>query len=324
MRPMRWILLSGALAAACVDADAPNKPGDDAPLVFEVPAGAGANALGARLEAEGLIPGGWQWKLFLRSADPSCVKAGKHNVKRSMSMKQLLDALCGAPIPDDEPFTVVEGWRIREIDAALAAKGWIKAGEYAKLAESKAVDLPFPVTGPTLEGYLFPDTYRVEPAKLTAKSFLERQLKTFQERFLQKNPDLGGRSLHDVVVVASLVEREEPTKANRPVVTGVIWKRLGASWNLGIDASSRYPLADWNNREDFLARLRDPNDVYNTRLRPGLPPTAIGNPGSESLEAALHPKETEWWYYLHDGQGVFHGGKNAAEHEANRAKFNVY
>jgi UPF0755 protein len=320
MRRWLWVVM----AAGCVDANAPVHPGDDTPLSFDVPAGSSASALTDRLATQGVIPSTWKWKLYLRQADASCVKAGKHNLARSMSMAQVLEALCAPPVPDDEPFTVIEGWRILEIDAALAAKGWIKPGEYAKLAKSKAVKLPFEITSPTLEGYLYPDTYRIEPKKFTAQAFIERQLATFQERFLAKKPDLGGHTLHEVVVVASLVEREEPSKANRPVVTGVMWHRLKDGWNLGIDASSRYELPDWNNREVFLAHLRDPNDVYNTRLRPGLPPTAIGNPDVDSLDAAVHPKATEFMYYLHDAQGVFHGAKNSAEHEANRAKFNVY
>lgn len=317
-------LLPLLLLTACVDADAPLHPGQDEPILYEVPAGSSASRLTPALVEFGVLSSDWQWKWFLRGTDASCVKAGRHELKRSMSMREVLASLCAAPIPDDEPFTVVEGWRIRDIDAALAAKGWIKAGEYTRLAESKAVTLPFEVPGKTLEGYLFPDTYRVEPKKLTAKGFIERQLTTFQERFASKNPNLGGRTLHDVVIVASLVEREEPTKNNRPVVAGVIWKRLDAKWNLGIDASSRYVLEDWNDREAFLARLRDPEDPYNTRLRGGLPPTPIGNPGIESLEAAGKPQASEFWYYLHDANGVLHGGKTAAEHEANRAKYNVY
>lgn len=318
----RWLLIAGFLAG-CVDADAPTDATSTEKVMFEVPAGSSASRLTGELVTLGVVPGEWSWKWFLRSADAGCVKAGRHELSPSMSMKQVLAALCGPPVPEDEPFTVVEGWRIVEIDAALAAKGWIQAGEYQKLAESKAVDLPFEVVSPTLEGYLFPDTYRIEPKKITAKSFLERQLKTFQERFL-KGKDLSGKRLHDVVVLASMIEREEPSKANRPVVAGVMVKRLNAGWNLGIDATSRYTLSQWNDREAFLGKLRDPADPYNTRLKPGLPPTAIGNPGIESLDAAASPQASDWWYYLHDGQGQFHGATDAAGHEANRKRFNVY
>jgi UPF0755 protein len=313
------------LALACVDANAPVLPGDDAERVFDVPAGSSARGLGPKLVAEGLVPSEWSWKLFLRKEDGSCLKAGRHKVRGSMSLHELLGSLCANPIPEDVAFTVVEGWRIHDIDAALVEKGWITAGAYTALAESKGVDLPFPIDSPTLEGYLYPETYKVIPSKFSAKNLIERQLATFRERFLANHPDgLGARSLHDVVVVASMLEREERNLDNRPLVSGVIWKRLDKGWPLGIDATSRYTLPDWNDRDAFLVRLRDPDDPYTPRLRQGLPPTAIGNPNVSSLEAALNPTASDYWYYLHDSQGTIHLAKDAAEHEANRAKYGVY
>ena len=136
---------------ACVDPDAPVNPGDDTELVFEVPKGATANGIAPKLEAEGLIPGAFQWKMFLRGADASCLKAGRFKVKKSMSLNELLETLCSAPLADEGPFTIVEGWRIRDIDAALAATGRMKAGEYSALAKSKAVDLPFEIPSATID-----------------------------------------------------------------------------------------------------------------------------------------------------------------------------
>ena len=317
-----WILS----LLACVDGDAPIVSGDTTEIVFEVPKGATGKGLGDELVSQKLAPSEWQWKWFIRSNDASCIKAGKHAVSPGMSMRQVLESLCGAPIPDDEPFTVVEGWRIRDIDEALAAKGWITAGDYIKLAESKAVDMPFEISSPTLEGYLYPETYMVEPARFSTKAFIERQLTTFQERFLSKHKDQlpANRDLNAIVVMASMLEREEPNPENRPIVAGILWKRLDNSWNLGVDATSRYTLADWNDRKAFLVNLRDPHEPYNSRLRPGLPPTAIGNPALPSLEAALAPVESEYWYYLHDSSKGFHGGKDVAEHEANRKKYDVW
>jgi UPF0755 protein len=241
-----------------------------------------------------------------------------------MTATELLASLCGAPVPKDEPFTIVEGWRIQDIDKALTEKGWIQAG--AVIAEAKKVEsftAPFPLTN--LEGYLFPDTYRVEPDRFSAHAFLQRQLDTFSTRFWESNKDkLGTRSLSDIVIMASLVEKEEPTPSNRPLIAGILWKRLDTGWNLGVDATSRYTLDDWNNREAFMKKLRDPKDPWNTRLKQGLPPTAIGNPGIEALEAAASPKASEYWYYLHDSNKVLHASRNEAEHEAYRRKYNVY
>jgi UPF0755 protein len=317
-----FLLLS---AFGCIDGDAPAHPEDHAERVFVVPSGRTARGLGPALVAEGVVASESKWTWFLRLEDGSCVKAGRHPVRGDMSMREVLASLCGNPLPEDEPFTVVEGWRIRDIDAALAEKGWIRAGDYAALAQTKQVDLPFPIDSPSLEGYLYPETYLVVPSSFSAKDLIERQLATFRDRFLAEHPDgFGTRSLHDVVVVASMLEREEPNPDNRPLVAGVIWKRLDAGWALGIDATSRYTLANWNDRGAFLDKLKDPNDVYGTRVRKGLPPGAIGNPTRSSLEAAVQAKPSEFWYYLHDGEGVLHPARTVVEHEANRARYGVY
>lgn len=319
-------MLALFLMFACVDPDAPVAPGDEVSFVLEIPKGSSASGLGPRLVEQGLAPSELTWKMFLRGRDGSCLKAGRFEVRRSMSLNELLDTLCGAPMSDDVPITLVEGWRIREIDAALVATGRMRAGAYASLAESKGVDLPFPVEGPTLEGYLYPETYQI-PATgdIDAKALIERQLKTFKERFLDKHPEgFGERTQTEIVVMASMLEREEPKPSQRPMVAGILWKRIDGSWNLGVDATSRYTLEVWNDRGAFLKKLRDPGDPYNTRLRAGLPPTPIGNPSVESLEAALAPVPSEFWFYLHDKSGVLHPAKNQAGHEANRRKYNVY
>ncbi len=313
------------VVAGCPDPDAPVVPGDDETFVFEVPRGATGSGLGPRLAEVGLIPGEWQWKLFLRSADASCLKAGKFEVRRSMSMRQVLETLCSVPLADEVPFTVLEGWRLRDVDAALAEKGFIEAGAYLEVTTNKKVEAPFDVASPTYEGYLWPETYMVSPDRFDLDGFVKRQLQTFDDKFLSTQRDqLGGRTLHDVVVMASMLEREEPKPENRPLVAGILWKRIDHDTPLGVDATSRYTLEKWNDRGAFLEKLRDPNDPYNTRLKRGLPPTAIGAPTLSALEAAISPVPSEYWYYLHDAQGNLHPGRNAAEHEANRRKHNVW
>lgn len=322
---LRALILSVVLVTGCVNSDAPVHPGDDAELVFEVPSGSSATGLGPALVAEGLVSSELKWKLFLRQTDASCLKAGRFTVRRSMSLNELLATLCGTPMADDVPFTVLEGWRIRDIDAALAAEGWIDEGEFTTVAEAKAVDAPFDVPSTTLEGYLYPETYMVSPTGFTPERLIERQLQTFKVRFLDQHPDgLGARGLHTVVVVASMLEREEPRPENRPLVAGILYKRLDNGYPLGVDATSRYDLAVWNDRSAFLANLRDEDHPYNTRHRHGLPPTAIGNPTVSSLEAAMNPESSAYWYYLHDSTGQIHPSRNAQEHEALRARYNVY
>ena len=156
---------------------------------------------------------------------------------------------------------------------------------------------------------------------------MQRQLDTLNKNFYTPNKakiEKSKRSFHEIIIMASMLEREEPTVKQRPLVSGIIWKRLDNNWNLGIDATSRYTLDVWNDRKAFLKKLRDPKDPYNTRKRPGLPPTPIGNASVLSLEAALNPIDSEYWFYLHDAQQILRPARNAREHERNRKKYNVY
>ncbi len=324
-----FLLLLPACGALADQFGAPANPEDHAEVVFTVPAGSTARSLGPALQDAGLVSDGDDWVMWVRlSKEGSCVKAGRHKLRPDMDADAMMEVMCGVPLPEDLPFTVVEGWRIREIDAALAEKGWIKPGEYAALATQPAkFKAPYPLPEGTLEGYLFPETYMVIPEKWDTATFIQRQLDMLGDRFWTPHQDEIGkskRSFGEIVTMASMLEREEPNPAQRPLVAGILWKRFDSGWNLGVDATSRYTLEVWNDRKAFLKRLRDPEDPYNTRLRPGLPPTPIGSTSLPSLEAALNPVDSEFWYYLHDGDGVLHPSRNVEEHEAFRKQYNVY
>jgi len=322
---MWWLTL-----LACMQADEPIEPNNTDAIVMEVPSGTTGHRLKGLLEEHDLFPSDLpladvQWKLFLRETDTRCLKAGRFEVNRGLSLNELVNTLCGVPLSDDVPFTVVEGWRIRDIDAALVQKGWIKPGEYATLAYSPPEGLPLPHQPSSLEGYLFPETYQVNAEGFDPMDLLTRQVQTFHDRFYStQGENLGANSLEEVVIMASLLEREEPSDLHRPMVAGILFKRLTNNWALGVDATSRYTLTDWNDRRAFLKKLRDPDDPYNTRLNKGLPPTPIGNPSLSALNAAMNPTSSPFWYYLHDHDGNLHPSRNASEHESLRATHNVY
>lgn len=300
-----------------------------AAVVFEVPKGSSVRAVAPSLESAGLVSSADNFVMYVKiTKEGSCIKAGRHELSPAMTAGGLIAAMCGVPLANDVPFTVVEGWRIREIDAALAAKGWTAPGEYTALANNPgAFVAPFPLPTDSLEGYLYPETYSVAVDRWDTQAFVQRQLDLFAERFAGPRADAiaeSPRSLGEIVIMASMLEREEPKPAQRPMVAGILWKRIDSGWNLGVDATSRYTLDEWNDRKAFLKKLRDPSDPYNTRLKGGLPPTAIGNPAIDSLNAALAPTDSEFWYYLHDSDQVLHPSRNAAEHEAYRKQYNVY
>ena len=304
-------------------------PSDDTEFIFTVPKGANARKLGSPLQKEGIIDDADDFVTYIKlSKEGSCIKAGKFSLRRSMTPKQLLETMCGTPLANDKAFTILEGWRVKEIDDALTKEGWIQSGEYKKAVENPSVfSADFPLPDDTLEGYLYPETYMLSPDRFSVKSFVQRQLDTLDKNFYTPNKSnikASKRNFHEIIIMASMLEREEPTPAQRPLVSGIIWKRLDNKWNLGIDATSRYTLDVWNDRKAFLKKLRDPNDPYNTRLKPGLPPTPIGNASTASMEAALNPKESEYWYYLHDANKILRPAKDSKGHERNRKKYNVY
>ena len=307
----------------------PRQPNNAAPVEFMVPKGATLRSLGPKLVKAELLSDATLWKIYLRlNPGVPSPKAGRHRLNGGMTVPELVRALADKPLSEDAPLTMVEGWRLRDADAALAEKGLIDPGAYIAAARDVAAfDLKFKVRESNLEGYLLPDTYMVRPGPLDVKKLIQRQLDAFYERFVQPHRQeikKSGRSLRSLVVMASLLEREERNPKNRPDVAGVLYKRLDAKTPLGVDATSRYTIKNWNDRRAFLKKLRDRNDPYNTRLKVGLPPGPIGAPSLDALQAALRPKKNKYWYYLHDHKGVIHFARTAKGHERNRKKYNVY
>lgn len=310
-------------------ATSPIDPRADEGIIFEVPKGATLYKVGSLLVANGFVRSDLVFKVYLKTHPKvPAPKAGKHELKRSMNLPEILAALSENPISDDVPLTMVEGLRLRDWDADLASKGLIEPGAYLEAASDKSrFSVPFEIEGDSLAGYLLPETYMVPPGKLDVNKLIQRQIDAFHERFVKPHADeieKSGRSLKTLVVMASMLEKEEPRPKNKPAVAGVLYKRLDTGHALGVDATSRYTLENWNDRKAFLKKLRDPEDPYNTRLRTGLPPGPISTPSLDSLLAALRPKMGPFWYYLHDDDANIHFARTAEEHEANRRRYNVY
>ncbi|MCC6337381.1 MAG: endolytic transglycosylase MltG [Myxococcales bacterium] len=307
-------------------ARAPGQGGADVEL--EVPKGANARSVAVQLEKAGLIPDTGVFRYVVWKRGGFKLKAGKFRLSPGASPLQLADALEQSPLAEDEPFVVVEGFRLRDTDAALAAAGRAEPGAYLKAASSAdGYHAPFPLPQGTLEGYLYPETYNLPEGKVDVRVLVQKQLDEFAARVwtpLEADVKAQQRSLHELVTMASMLEREEPTPSNRPLVAGILWKRIEHGWPLGVDATSRYELAEWNDRQAFLVKLRDRDDPYNTRFKKGLPPTPIGAPTKASFEAALKPTASEYLYYLHDANKALHPSRNAEEHEALRKKYDVY
>lgn len=196
-------------------------------------------------------------------------------------------------------------------------------GERAsKLAERAATRLPnfsterFLITAEPLEGKLFPDTYFI-PQDYTDEELLMLLLDTFDEKMepLQEDIAASPLSLSEVLILASILEREANDPVSMRTVSGILQNRLEIGMALQADASIEYVL------DKPLSELT-PEDLeidspYNTYLYPGLPPTPIGNPGLDSIQAVLHPLQSDYFYYITDADGIFYYSETYSEHLRN-------
>ncbi len=201
--------------------------------------------------------------------------------------------------------TIPEGLTRTQIAALAREKGL--TGSYVQAAASMRAFNPARYGAPrslaNLEGFLFPATYQLY-AGSPATALVARQLEAFEERF---GPQLAAAAGHlgltpyQLLIVASMVQREAGVRADFPRIAAVIYNRLHAGMDLGIDATIRYALGDLSGPLSE-AQLRTPSP-YNTRLHKGLPPTPIANPGMEAIEAAAHPAAVGYLYYVASPSG---------------------
>lgn len=259
------------------------------------------------------------------------LQAGAYELSPSLSLSQVIDVLRQGRVTEAR-VTIPEGLTIREIDALLASKGFGQPGDLldcARRCDFSSFDfLPTksatddPAVGSRLEGYLFPDTYSVPVLEYHPKFFLERMLGTFRSRILrayESEIQSSGRRSKDLVIMASLVEEESRHDDERAVIAGILWKRLDAQTPLGVDATTRYEHA--KSTAPITREELETLTPYNTRRQRGLPPTPIASFGASSFLAALRPKDSSYWYYLHDAAGVIRYARTDAEHVENKRRY---
>jgi UPF0755 protein len=198
--------------------------------------------------------------------------------------------------------------------------------EMAKILEKelpafKSTDFLNEVQDNNYEGYLFPDTYFLTPNTksgdviLMMRENFARQIELYQSDILKSK-----KSMDDIVRVASIIEEESNSNLdNKRIVSGIIWKRLRLGMPLQVDSAFSY----YNGKNSYTLTKADltENHDYNTYLNKGLPPTAITNPGIDSLRAAIAPTQTEYLYFLSDKQGGMHYAKTFEQHKVNRAMY---
>jgi UPF0755 protein len=271
-------------------------------VTFTVAEGATAERVVDDLAAERVIPcGGFVGNLLMRGTGRSGeIRAGTYSLTTGMTLDEAVEVLTTPPkqIPTADVL-IPPGYRITQIADAVEEALGIPAERFLTRVDNGTFDRPeaLPADAP-LEGFLWPETYRI-PTRDDADAVIQRLLNQFTEATAGLPWDQAeelGVSPYELVVIASMIEKEAAVQRDRPLIAGVIYNRLREGMPLGIDATLLYddPTPDG----ELSTADIETDGPYNTRIRTGLPPTPIASPYLWSLRAALNPADTPYYYYV--------------------------
>jgi UPF0755 protein len=298
--------------------------------IFKIETGEGNGVVSGRLKEEGLISGKIYFYYYLKTRGlVNKILPGEYELSGEMTIPEIANILT----EERSKFikvTFPEGWDSKKISERLSANGF-SGDEFLGIAKNPPQELVSSYSffsllpkGVSLEGYLFPDTYFFSK-KSTSEDITKKILADFDN---QLTPDLReeikkqGKSLEEVITMASIIEKEVKSDEDRKIVSGIFWNRIKNQQALQSCATIAYILG--TNKEQYSfedTRIQSP---YNTYINKGLPPGPICNPGIASIKAAIYPGETNYNYFLSDpetGKTIF--SKTIEEHNANKARLGL-
>ncbi len=279
---------------------------------------------------------------LLVAAGRQPIHAGRYTVSPHLSAWSLARLLTTTQPRPEREVRIIEGWNLRDIGQYLEREGIAQAEELHELVGFPAMDyrsadpaIPRPKDFSTdfaflresdkpdfigLDGYLFPDTYRVY-ADASVEDIVRKLLENFDRKLtpeLRAEVAASGRSLHQIITMASIIEAEISNHDDRATAAGILWKRRDRGMLLQVDASVNYVTGKRDprvSREDAAV-----DSAYNTYRYPGLPRGPIGNPGMSAILAALRPKESPYWFFLTTKERKTVFSRTLEEHNANVAR----
>lgn len=306
---------------------------DSGVVTFTVHPGESASEIAARLEEAGLVRSASNLQLLARLRGvQSKLRSGKFSLSPSMTPTSILDILTDGELSGT--VTILPGSRAAEIADQLSARGIVNRDEFLALvsegefANDFLLDRP---QGASLEGYLAPGTYQF--AKDTPPSeVIQQMLDRFGEEYtpqMREKTAERGYTVHQLVTLASIVEREIVRPEERPIVAGVYINRLNLGMKLQADPTVQYAIAGQDPKQSAAGYWKpnlsdtdlDYNSPYNTYRYDGFPPGPICNPGAASMAAVLDPTKSDYLYFVAKPDGTHAFAKTLDEHNANVARY---
>jgi UPF0755 protein len=304
---------------------------------FHVDPGETPTQIGQDLYTLGLIRSTIAFDMYTRLTNTGPkYQAGSFVLNTNMSMVQIVDALQHGKA-DQKVITFPEGFPLREQAKIVAKKNIATSDEYLSAAQDPAWSSTYKFLPPIaagaeapFEGYLFPDTYLVDPAA-GVRGLIRAQLDQFgvvfsadvRAQIAQATPARPAQTVQSIVILASMVDREANAKtpSDRGNVCSVYYNRLKINMTLGVDATLLYALKRLT-PEPTAAELQL-NSPYNTRTHAGLPPGPISNPGKAAITACVNPPQTQYLFYFTDHQGVTHFETNEQDFERDKQTYGL-
>lgn len=303
------LLIAAYLEANADQLEQPAGP-DDTPVTFVVRPGETAGEIAARLKELGLISDAELFRRYVQYHGLDAgIEAGEFTLRQTMTIPEIAMALQKGR-QHEQVVTIQEGLRLEQVALAVASQTNISQDEFTALVTTGWHNAGFsfdfltslPPTA-TLEGFLFPETYRL-PEAATATDLVERMLSTFDTRVtldMRAAAASRGLDIYELVTLASIVEREAVLDEERPLIAGVYHNRLADGWLLGACPTVQYALGTPENWwPQFTLESTQIESPYNTYRNPGLPPGPICSPGLASIRAAAYPSETDYYFFLVD------------------------
>jgi len=305
-----------------------DSPSNDATeVVYEVGQGRTFTGVAVDLESKGLIKDAKLFRLYARFVGKgSKLKVGEYALRRNMTPQQVLNTLSSG-VSIGRTLTISEGLNIFEISELYQAKGFGTKDEFLNVVLDKTfIKSLLGEEHDSLEGYLYPETYSLTKYS-TTKTLVTQMVQNFQRIYNEviPNSEIKGLTKHQIVTLASIVEKETGAAEERPIISSVFHNRLAKGMMLQTDPTILYGIAQENRkvilkigREDIRRPTR-----YNTYVIKGLPPGPIANPGREALLATVKPDSTDFLFFVSENDGTHVFSTNYEAHNAAVKKFQV-
>lgn len=301
---------------------------------FRIEKGQGARKIAANLEGGGIISNDLYFNFYIwRSKSADLLKAGNYEFSPSMTIPKIVQILREGKVKIDLGIkvTIPEGTKTSQIESALIAAGLAVSKSELEEAVGVSAPLAYEIFGfdflldlpsrATIDGFLFPDTYFFARDS-DVHGIIKKMLQNFGEKVqesLRVKMKARGKNLYEVVILASLLEKEVRTFEDMKLVSGILWKRMEIGMPLQVDATLAYITG--KKTGEITNDDKEIDSSYNTYKYRGLPPSPIANPGLNAIRAATEPAVSDYLYYLSTPQGETIFSKTLDEHNKNRAKY---